>query len=231
MLNLTGITASLSDDAAKYLKVEVRALLVDDNRFDRRRIINEAERAGLNIRFTEAANCAEARAKAAEEEFGLFILDYCLPDGDGLALAREITGNNLKSGAPVIMIAGAGVAQIAVEAMQSGCADYLIKGSVTSESLIRAILNALEKSRLTGERNVAVAERDVFKSVLERFVKDCVSEMKPAVMRITQQVHDLSDSRNPAGGRANTKIQDLAASCRLLQDILEEIERYVQDGK
>ncbi len=231
MLNLTEITASLTDNAAKYLKVEVQALLVDDNRFDRRRIINEAERAGLNIRFTEAANCAEARAKAAEEEFGLFILDYCLPDGDGLALARELTGNDLRSGAPVIMIAGEGVAQIAVEAMRSGCADYLIKGMVNSESLVRAILNALEKSRLTRERNVAVAEKDVFKSVLERFAKDCVSEMKPAVMRMMGQVRDLSELAAAAGGRADTKIQDLAASCRLLQDFLEEIERYGQDGE
>lgn len=176
MLNLKEITASRTGDAADDLKVEVQALLVDDNRFDRRRIIHEAERAGLNIRFTEAANCAEARAKAAEQEFGLFILDYCLPDGDGLALAREITANDLKSGAPVIMIAGEGVAQVAVDAMRAGCTDYLIKGSVNSESLVRAILNALEKSRLTRERNVAVAEKDVFKSVLERFAKDCVSE-------------------------------------------------------
>lgn len=231
MLNFMEITASLTDNAAKNLKVEVQALLVDDNRFDRRRIINEAERAGLNIRFTEAANCAEALAKAAEKEFGLFILDYCLPDGDGLALARDLTANDLKSGAPVILIAGEGVAQIAVEAMRSGCADYLIKGSVNSESLVRAILNALEKSRLTRERNVAVAERDVFKSALERFAKDCVSEMKPAVMRMMRQVRDLSDLAAAAGGRADTKIQYLAASCGLLQNFLEEIERYEQDGE
>lgn len=229
MLNLMEITASRGGDVADDLKAEVQALLVDDNRFDRRRIIHEAERAGLNIRFTEAANCAEARAKAAETEFGLFILDYCLPDGDGLALAREITANDLKSGAPVIMIAGEGVTQIAVEAMRAGCADYLIKGSVNSESLVRAILNALEKSRLTRERNVAVAEKDVFKSVLERFARDCVSEMKPAVIRMMRQVRDLSDLSTAAGDRAGTKIQDLAASCGLLQDFLEEIERYGQD--
>ena len=231
MLNLMEITASRTDDVADDLKVEVQALLVDDNRFDRRRIIHEAERAGLNIRFTEAANCAEARAQAAEQEFGLFILDYSLPDGDGLALAREITANDLTSGAPVIMIAGQGVAQIAVEAMRAGCADYLIKGAVNSESLVRAILNALEKSRLTRERNVAVAEKDVFKSVLDRFAKDCVSEMKPAVMRLTRQVHDLPDSSAVAGRKADPKILELVESCRLLQDFLEEIERYGQDGK
>ena len=168
---------------------------------------------------------------AAEREFGLFIFDYSLPDGDGLALAREITANDLKSGAPVIMIAGQGVAQIAVEAMRAGCADYLIKGSVNSESLVRAILNALEKSRLTRERNDAVAEKDIFKAVLERFAKDCVSEMKPAVMRMTRQVHDLPNSGGVAGHNADPKILELVESCRLLQNFLEEIERYGQNGE
>ena len=231
MLNLAGITASRNGVATGDLKVEVHALLVDDNRFDRRRIIHVAEAAGLNIRFTEATNCADARAKIAKEKFGLFILDYCLPDGDGLALAQEIIANNSKTAAPIIMIAGEGLAQIAVEAMRAGCADYLIKEAVNTESLVRAVLNALEKSRLTRERNVAVAEKDVFKSVLERFAKDCVSEMKPAVIRMMRQVRDLPKSNAASGGWADSKVQDLAVSCQLLQEFLEEIERYGRYGR
>lgn len=54
--------------------------------------------------------------------------------------------------------------------------------------------------------------------------------MKPAVMRMMRQARDLSCSSTAAMGTADTRIRDLAASCRLLQDFLEEIERYGQDG-
>ena len=64
----------------------VRALIVEDNGFDRRRITHAAREAGLSLDFAEAANCAEARRLLETQTFGLCIFDYRLPDGDGVAL-------------------------------------------------------------------------------------------------------------------------------------------------
>lgn len=94
MLNATRIDAvpGASDPAGAALntaKKAVRTLIVEDNGFDRRRITHAASEAGLNLDFAEAANCAQARKLMQTESFGLCIFDYRLPDGDGVALARE----------------------------------------------------------------------------------------------------------------------------------------------
>ncbi len=76
------------------------------------------------------------------------LLDFLLPDIDGLEFLSELKTQFGKTNLPVIMLTGHGNEAIAVAAMKSGVQDYLIKGNITSESLRLAIHNVVERTRL-----------------------------------------------------------------------------------
>ncbi|MBF0236992.1 MAG: SpoIIE family protein phosphatase [SAR324 cluster bacterium] len=61
---------------------------------------------------------------------------------------------------PVIFLTGQGDESIAVNAMKMGVQDYLIKGQITSASLYRAILNAIEKSTML--RKIEDHQRELY---------------------------------------------------------------------
>jgi DNA-binding NtrC family response regulator len=71
-----------------------------------------------------AGSLAEARAKLAGGPVDVLLMDLTLPDGDGLAWAREEPG---AAGSEVIVITGSSSVESAVSALRSGALDYLTK--------------------------------------------------------------------------------------------------------
>jgi sigma-B regulation protein RsbU (phosphoserine phosphatase) len=80
------------------------------------------------------------------KHFDVVVLDVALPDGAGLANISL-----LKAEAPRLPIIAAGDADnetVAVEAVQAGAQDYLVKGQLTAGWLERSIRYAIERHRM-----------------------------------------------------------------------------------
>ena len=73
------------------------------------------------------------------------LLDYDLPDLDGLQFLAELTGGTDQAPVPVVMLTGRGGESIAVEALKRGAQDYLVKGSFTPEVLRKTVDDAIER--------------------------------------------------------------------------------------
>ncbi len=80
-------------------------------------------------------------ATTTNQDFDLVLLDYRLPDINGLNLIAEIKALNLDL--PIIVLTGQGDEEIAVEIMKAGAADYISKGKIEPESLAKAITSAI----------------------------------------------------------------------------------------
>lgn len=142
-------------------------LLVDDDEVDRLTVKRAFKKAKLAVLLTEVQNGKEAIAileqnkknlvlvsetnsclsstiahsDFANTEFDLLLLDYRLPDIDGLNLIAEIRALNLNL--PIIILTGQGDQEIAVEMMKAGAADYLLKDKIEPNILAKAINNAI----------------------------------------------------------------------------------------
>src|SRR5690606_5611854 len=72
------------------------------------------------------------------------LLDYRLPDIDGLQLLPQFTQAYI----PVIILTGEESPEVIVQAMQLGAQDYLVKNHLSRVALEHAITNAIEKIAL-----------------------------------------------------------------------------------
>jgi len=101
-----------------------RVLIVDDD-------LGQAEMEKEFLRlagYQELDHVDNLRAlwdRLAAQEYDLVLLDYMLPDGTGLDALKQMAPRGYT--VPVLMVTGQGSERIAVQAIQHGAADYLIK--------------------------------------------------------------------------------------------------------
>ncbi len=89
---------------------------------------------------------ADARQKILESPPDLLLLDLSLPDSHGLKTVqsvREVTGH-----LPLIVLTGHDDTGFALQTLEAGAQDYLVKGSFNTDSLVRAIRYAMSRARL-----------------------------------------------------------------------------------
>lgn len=139
--------------ARKKLRAVPSVLIVDDcpeTRYIYRRYL---DRSGYDYQIAEAETVEEGLERIREERFDCVLLDFCLPDADGLELLHELTGTSGVCPVPVVMITGHGNEFIAVDAMKLGAKDYLVKDRMTAEGLVAAVEYALDKARSEQEEH------------------------------------------------------------------------------
>ncbi|MGB3930087.1 MAG: response regulator, partial [Sphingobium sp.] len=117
-------------------------VVVDDDADIRDLIVAQLRQ--QNYRLLGASSIGELRALMAAEPVDLIVLDLNLPDGDGLALCRELRGEG--SEVQIIMVTARGSAIDRVLGLELGADDYLTKPFEPRELLVR-IRNLLRRGR------------------------------------------------------------------------------------
>ncbi|MES1241289.1 MAG: response regulator [Acidobacteriota bacterium] len=143
----------------------LRILIVDDSSEDRelyRRLLGQDPEHAYDFLETELGE--DGLRVAQEERPDCLLLDYRLPDMDGL----EFLGRLQVRSVAVIVLTGQGSESVAVQAMKGGAQDYLLKGSITRQDLRRAVQNGIEKTSLRLEVEERTAELARANEALQR---------------------------------------------------------------
>jgi DNA-binding NtrC family response regulator len=122
-------------------------LIVDDEpaaRYGLRRALEG------RYRVLEADSAAAARTALAADPPDLLLLDVVMHGEDGLAFLKWLRGEGQEL--PVLMVSALDTAKAAVEALQFGAADYLVKGFELEELRTR-VANLLKLATLEQENN------------------------------------------------------------------------------
>lgn len=126
--------------AYKHIKV----LIIDDSAADRRiyrRFLQGLQQYELEI--FEEASAQHGLERCLEVIPDIVIMDYRLPDLDGLSLLENVQA---KMRVPVIFITGKPEALLVSEAYRRGAVKYISKDTITSASIQEALVDALELS-------------------------------------------------------------------------------------
>jgi DNA-binding NtrC family response regulator len=131
-------------------------LVVDDERSIRMTL-----ETGLSLngfRVTSAATGSEAIALARDTAFDAVLTDVRMPDGDGLAVVRQLRVLNAHQ--PIVLITAQGSLELAVQAVAEGATDFLAKPF--DVSAIAVLLR-----RLLGTQREIEANRDLDKDSVD----------------------------------------------------------------
>ena len=123
-----------------------RILLIEDNPGDARLVeLMLREDAGQAFEVIHVDCLGNAWTRLAEIESGCVLVDLSLPDADGLEAVERLRA--VAPELPIIVLTGRDDLALAVEALQIGAQDYLIKGRVDGQLLNRALRYAVERKR------------------------------------------------------------------------------------
>jgi PAS domain S-box-containing protein len=131
----------------------------------------------LTYDFWEAESGEVALQVCDSQVPDCIVLDYLLPDRNGLEVLGELKALMGKSFPPVIMLNDRGNEMIAIQAFKMGVQDYLIESEVTAESFCFVMRTAMENFRL---RQQLRASEERYRAIVEdqtelicRFLLDC----------------------------------------------------------
>jgi DNA-binding NtrC family response regulator len=155
-----------------------KLLVIDDSKRDillLERILRQAADAAFALTHVESAQAG--LDELGEQTYDLVLLDYYLPDMDGIAFLQEKQSRGLQT--PVIMLTAFGQERLPVAALQAGALDYFRKDEVNSSLLGKAIRQAIEKARLQADA-LADAAR--------------LRELEETIAQLQRQLDDLKNS-------------------------------------
>ena len=124
----------------------IKVLLVEDDPTDGF-LLQETLAAAQCVPFqvTQVTRCSVAVQHLAAQHWDVVLLDLSLPDSLGLETFTTLHAQ--APGVPMVVLTGLDDETVAVEAVQEGAQDYLVKGQVDGHGLVHAIRYAIERQR------------------------------------------------------------------------------------
>ena len=122
-------------------------LLVEDNLGDARLLREMFDGQGAHFGELTHVDCMNAAEKhLAEHTVDIILLDLGLPDAQGLGAIRRTRA--VAPDVPLVVLTGLDDESMAVQALQHGAQDYLIKGQIETRALLRALRYAIERKAM-----------------------------------------------------------------------------------
>lgn len=170
-------------------------LLVDDQKFFLtlyQGLLKESD-PSYNFICAETGREAVSKFKSPPGGIDMVILDYLLPDMDGIQVLLEILAKDPYM--PVIIITGAGSESIATAALKNGAYDYVVKTDEYIKTLPFVVEQGIERKRLIEEtRRFEIQRMEVERlAVLKETVATLSHEINNPLTSILMTAHLIKD--------------------------------------
>lgn len=197
----------------------LKILLVEDDSYQRESMVKTLEEYAPACRIEIALAWSETLRKLMENEYDLLLLDYNLPQHEGLGMLHRIQQKGYPT--PVVIVIEPGQEEVAVYAMQDGVFDCLVRTEGYLTILPLVVNRALERRRLCDEcrsKEMGLQERDRQLTALS------------TISEAAGQVLDLGQILD----RALSKVLEItgaeAGGIYILDELTEALFPFVQRG-
>ncbi len=195
-----------------------RVLLVEDNELDARAMTKALISDG-GCEIERVADLATALEAVERGVFDCVLLDLSLPDSDGLVSVETMVANSPHC--PVVVLTGLDDPEVAVEAVERGAQDYLVKNTITVELVARAIRYAVARHSAETEL-VGVKQRLTMMHAREQIARDLHDTVIQRLFAggMTLQAATRLESREDMAARALLVVDEIDAAIRELREAI-----------
>ena len=237
----------------------IRLLLIEDSPDDAL-LIEESvmENARERFRTHWSERLADGLDWLRGNPTDVILLDLSLPDSHGLETFSRV--HEAVPEVPIVLLTNLEDERMAVQAVQSGAQDYLMKSSANGPLLTRSILYALERQRLNDELHERTQELERSNRDLEQFASAASHDLQEPLRMVRSYMELLTEDYSPqldaeaqqyvafahdGAVRMQQLVQDLLAYSRvgsegrpfepvdtaaLLRNVLHDLQQAIADG-
>jgi PAS domain S-box-containing protein len=217
-----------------YLNRKIAVLLVEDNPGDAR-LMREylTDPQGSSFRLEHVASLQAGLDRLAQGGIDLVLLDLSLPDSPVPETFRRT--HAAAPDVPIIVMSGLDDEKFAIQTVQEGAQDYLVKADVDTRLLVHAMRYAIERKRaeeaLAHERDLLhtlmdnLPDRIYFKDVHSRFTRISKAVAEQFKLGHPRDAIGLTDRDFFTPEHADSTLRDEMAIMETGQPILGKIER------
>lgn len=143
---------------------------------------------------------SDGLASLTNQRPSVVLLDLNLPDSQGAETFRKVLEK--APGVPVVILSGQDDEGLAMKALHQGAQDYLVKGSITSAGLDRAMRYAVERQALLRSLEMSRKQQLEFKN---QFLSHVSHELRTPLTCIHQFTSILLDGLAGEGQPGTTR--------------------------
>jgi DNA-binding NarL/FixJ family response regulator len=196
----------------------IRVLLVEDNPGDARLLQEMLNEPGsIKTELTHCGLMNDAVNHLATNTVDIILLDLGLPDVGRLGAVRQM--HAAAPSVPLVVLTGLDDESLAIQTLQEGAQDYLIKGKIGVPALLRVMRYAIERRRIQSETDLIRTPQMQFKDEFLSHASHAIVTPAIAAPRALPGPQTLADLGVPRG-----LCEDLAVKILYLEGELSLLE-------
>ncbi len=184
---------------------------------------------GVFFNIQETGSVQQAKDILQGNDFDCYVIDYNLPDSNGLDFVRYLLNEKAEHGekAAIIIVTGQGSEEIAAESFKLGADEYLTKRSISDGFFGRPVLNAIERSQLTAQiqhfqDRLAQSNKD-----LSDFTHTAAHDLKSPLRRISSYCEILAeDAADRLNDEDKTILDRMQVNAQRMQNLINSLLSY-----
>ncbi|HEY9601513.1 MAG TPA: hybrid sensor histidine kinase/response regulator [Allocoleopsis sp.] len=193
---------------------QIKILLVEDNPADADLLqelladVDETQWQVVHVeRLKDALQCL------IDSQFDVVLLDLSLPDKQGVATVVQTY--QAVPDLPILVLTGLNDRVIALEALREGAQDYLVKGKIDSDLLVRAIRYAIERTHTLKRLRQSEEQLQGLNEELERRVEEQTDELRQKNQSLQREIAERQ--------RLEEELRNALAAEKELSDLKSDI--------
>ncbi len=124
----------------------IHALQIEDSKIDAMLLADALHRSPLaTFELDHVERLHLGQEKLKEKSYDIVLLDLDLPDSKGLETFQQI--KTTYPGLPIVVFSGNADENVAIQAVQNGAQDYIVKGQASWDWAVRSIFYAIERAQ------------------------------------------------------------------------------------
>lgn len=146
----------------------IKILLIEDSPSDAdllQEYIDDIDNLKINVIHVQLLG--EAEIILAKENIDVVLLDLNLPDASGLDTVKRTYA--VANDVPIVVLSGLVDEDMALEAVRQGAQDYLVKGQITSNLLIRTLRYSIERKQMERQLSLYTEELEARNRELDAY--------------------------------------------------------------
>jgi signal transduction histidine kinase len=206
------------------MEQDLRVLLVEDNPGDAKLVRHHLQRAtdegvARVSDVVHADSLTAATERLETDAFDVVFLDLGLPESTGLeTLDRMLAA----TATPVVVLTGLDDQATAVEAIQTGAQDYLVKSDIDSSTLSRSLRYAVERAKNERKLQRQTERMEFFNSILRHDMLNGMSVIRARAEILEERYDGEVEEYADTIVRWSDDIIDLTRKVRRVLDALAD---------